>query len=115
MSQTKEIAIQGFCYEYVATSAGYLGRKVYHLRQISGIGAGKIVDVSQWATRPDLWKCEANGCMMKATLMIDEATGKMVDVTDRVNMGEMKSAPNANYPDGVAWWYSKPTLDGVEV
>jgi len=114
---TNTIDIQGLTYQYVSTrmSTGGGGRKVYLLRQVSGIGAGTIIEVSQWAKRPDLWKVESNGCSMKATLAIDPATGKMADITDRVNMGEMKSAPNPNYPGGVAYWYTKPTLDGLAV
>ncbi len=110
----RNIDIQGYTYEYVNTKSVF-GRKVHTLRQISGVGTGTVIEVRQWATRDDLWLAESNGCMMGCTLAIDPTTGKMTDITHRVNMGEMKSAPNPNYPGGVAFWYTKPTLDGVPV
>jgi hypothetical protein len=112
---TRTILIQGASYEYVKTIQGTDGRKVYLLRKADGCNAGSIIEVSQWATRPDLWRAESNGCAMRCTLMIDPTTKKMTDITHRMNMGEMKSAPNPNYPGGVVYWYTKPTLDGVTV
>ncbi len=111
------MSIQGITYSYLATrlSTDGSGRKVYLLTQVSGIGAGTVIELSQWAQRSDLWKGESNGCMMSCTLMIDPETKKMVDVSHRVNMGEMKSRPNPSYPGGMIFWYSKPTLDGVEI
>jgi hypothetical protein len=114
--EDSSVKIQGLTYEHVKTSHDYSGAKVYHLRQVDGVGVGTVIEVRQWAKRPDLWLAETlNGCMLRCTLQLDPATGRFVDITERVNMGEMRSAPDPRYPGGVRHWYTKPTLDGVPV